>query len=90
MQAHTLGLLDDIGLQAVALEAVTDLRQSCTRHGHSKANWGQVLHQLRLDLAEANVRLPEALQLSLPEASLQQPSPRKRPSGLSGHLSGRV
>ncbi|KAK9863341.1 hypothetical protein WJX84_006379 [Apatococcus fuscideae] len=86
VQAHTLGLLDDVGLQAVALEAVTDLRQSYTRYGHAKADWARVLHQLRLDLAEANVRLPEELQLSMPEALLHQPSPRKRQSG-TGSLS---
>lgn len=88
VQAHTLGLLDATGLQAVALEAVTDLRQSYTRYGHAKADWARVLHQLRLDLVEANVRLPEELQVSMPEALLHQPSPRKRQSS-TGHSSGR-
>ena len=87
-QAHTLGLLDATGLQAVALEAVTDLRQSYARYGHAKADWARVLHQLRLDLVEANVRLPEELQLSMPEASLHQPSPRKRQSS-TGHPASR-
>ena len=65
MQAYTLGFMEEAGLQIVALEAVTALRQARARFAFEGVDWGRTIRQLNRDLRAANAVLPEELQISL-------------------------
>ena len=64
-QAHTLGLVDDIGLQRVVNSASNDLRWARARYASQTGiKWDQVIKQLNIDIRFANERLPDDKQVS--------------------------
>ena len=64
-QAHTLGLVDDIGLQRVVDSASNDLRWARARYASQTGiKWDQVIKQLNVDIRFANERLPDDRQAS--------------------------
>ena len=63
-QAYTLGLIEEEGLQQVALEAVTGLRRARARHAFENVDWQRIIRQLNKDLRAANAILPDHLQIS--------------------------
>lgn len=65
VQAYTLGLMDEEGLQQVAVEAMTALRRARTRYAFEKQiDWAQIIRQLNQDLRSANAILPDHMQIS--------------------------
>lgn len=65
LQAYTLGLMDEEGLQQVAVEAMTALRRARTRYAFEKQiDWAQIIRQLNQDLRSANAILPDHMQIS--------------------------
>ena len=58
-------MIEEEGLQQVALEAVTALRRARARHAfEKKVDWARIIRQLNKDLRAANAILPEHLQIS--------------------------
>ena len=64
MQAYTLGMIDDLGLQRVAASACNDLRWARVRHAKQQVDWEVIVGQINADLRAANEVLPEARQVS--------------------------
>lgn len=65
LQAHTLGLVDDIGLQRVVNSASNDLRWARARYASQGGiRWDRVIKQLNIDIRFANERLPDDKQAS--------------------------
>lgn len=81
VQAHTLGLIDDISLQRVVSSACRDLRWARARYSSQTGiNWNRVIKQLNKDIIAANDFLPddkqaELIELNSSEASSSQQSP---------------
>lgn len=68
MQAHKQSLLDIMALQAVALDALCDLRHVSARFAHSTFNRDLAVAQINKGIAAANAVLPENLRVNpLPE-----------------------
>jgi len=64
LQAHTLGLVDDIGLQRVVDSACNDLRWARARYAsQTSINWDRVIQQLNKDIIAANDFLPDDKQV---------------------------
>ena len=64
LQAHTLGLVDDIGLQRVVSSACNDLRWARARYASQTGiNWDRVIQQLNKDIIAANDFLPDDKQV---------------------------
>ncbi len=64
LQAHTLGLVDDIGLQRVVDSACNDLRWARARYASQTGiNWDRVIQQLNKDIIAANDFLPDDKQV---------------------------
>lgn len=64
LQASTLGLMDDIGLQRVVNSALADLRWARARYAHQVGiDWDRVVRQLNKDISAANDRLPDDKQV---------------------------
>ncbi len=64
VQAYTLGMIDDLGLQRVAASACNDLRWARVRHAKQQVDWEVIVGQINADLKAANEVLPEARQVS--------------------------
>jgi len=65
LQAHTLGLVDDIGLQRVVDSACNDLRWARARYASQTGiNWDRVIQQLNKDIIAANDFLPDDKQVN--------------------------
>ena len=64
MQAHKHSLLDTMALQAVALDALCDLRHVSARFAHSSFNREVAVAQINGGIAAANALLPENLRVS--------------------------
>lgn len=65
VQAHTLGLVDDIGLQRVVDSACNDLRWARARYASQTGiKWDRVIKQLNRDIIAANDFLPDDKQVS--------------------------
>ena len=66
MQAHTLGLVDDVGLANVVNAACRDLRWARARHANQNGiDWDRVIKQLNKDIIAANDFLPDDKQVYL-------------------------
>ena len=66
IQAHTLGLIDDISLQRVVSSACRDLRWARARYSSQTGiNWNRVIKQLNKDIIAANDFLPDDKQVTL-------------------------
>lgn len=64
LQAHTLGLVDDIGLQRVVMSALADLRWARARYAYQAGvDWDRVVRQLNRDIKAANDFLPDDKQV---------------------------
>lgn len=64
LQAHTLGLVDDIGLQRVVTSALADLRWARARYAYQVGvDWDRVVRQLNRDIKAANDFLPDDKQV---------------------------
>ena len=64
LQAHTLGLVDDIGLQRVVTSALADLRWARARYAYQVGvDWDRVVRQLNKDIKAANDFLPDDKQV---------------------------
>lgn len=64
IQAHTLGLMDDIGLERVVKSACNDLRWVRARYANqSDIDWDRVIKQLNKDISAANDFLPDDKQV---------------------------
>lgn len=63
MQAHRHRLLDTMALQAVALDALHDLRHVLARFAHSAFDRDLAVAQINKGIAEANALLPDSLRL---------------------------
>lgn len=64
LQAHTLGLVDDIGLQRVVTSALADLRWARARYAYQiGVDWDRVVRQLNKDIKAANDFLPDDKQV---------------------------
>lgn len=91
VQAHTLGLVDDIGLQRVVGSACNDLRWARARYASQTGiNWDRVIHQLNKDIIAANDFLPddkqaELIELNSSEASSPGGSHHQSPTDASIH-----
>lgn len=57
-QAHKEGLLDDCGLQSVALDACQDLKHVSARFSHSALDRPDATRHLNFGISAANARLP--------------------------------
>ena len=64
VQAYTLGMIDELGLQRVAASACNDLRWARVRHAKQQVDWEVIVGQINADLKAANEVLPEARQVS--------------------------
>ncbi|KAL3156916.1 hypothetical protein ABBQ38_001178 [Trebouxia sp. C0009 RCD-2024] len=66
VQAHTLGLMDDVGLASVVTAACRDLRWARARHANqTDIDWDHVINQLNIDIIAANDFLPDDKQAEL-------------------------
>ena len=66
LQAHTLGLVDDIGLQRVVTSALADLRWARARYAYQVGvDWDRVVRQLNKDIKAANDFLPDDKQVRI-------------------------
>ncbi|DBA92139.1 hypothetical protein WJX77_008470 [Trebouxia sp. C0004] len=75
VQAHTLGLVDDIGLQRVVVSACNDLRWARARYAsQARINWDRVIQQLNKDIIAANDFLPDDKQAELIELNSRETS----------------
>ena len=71
MQAHTLGLVDDIGLQRVVTSALADLRWARSRYAYQVGvDWDRVVRQLNKDIRAANDFLPDDKQVCVNQSWL--------------------
>ena len=70
LQAHTLGLVDDIGLQKVVNSACHDLRWARARYASQRdMDWDRVIGQLNKDIIAANDFLPDDRQVGIAATS---------------------
>eukprot|EP00884_Botryococcus_braunii_P009365 jgi/Botrbrau1/1842/Bobra.146_1s0036.1 len=65
VQAHVLGLIDEMGLHHVVLDAVWTLRYMRTRYAFDDIQWDKVVSQTNKDIQVANEYLADDLQVSL-------------------------
>ena len=64
MQAFTMGLIDETGLQHVCMEAALDLRRARARYAIDNVDWAKCVRQLNKDIKAANDFLSDELKVA--------------------------
>ena len=64
LQAYTMRLIDETGLQHVCMEAALDLRRARARYAIDNVDWARCVKQLNKDIQTANAFLSDELMVS--------------------------
>lgn len=64
LQAYTMRLIDETGLQHVCMEAALDLRRARARYAIDNVDWARCVKQLNKDIQAANAFLSNELMVS--------------------------